>query len=105
MRANGSVCQQSRSSVLMSDGVAELAEVGGVVVVDGDSVGHTPARVQNRGVVAAAEGLADALQWRVGELAHQVDGELPCPGDLAETAGTGEVGDREAEVLGDDALD
>ncbi len=53
----------------MTEDLGEVLEVGGVVVVYRYAVGDAFARVQDGGVVAAAECLPDAAEGRVSEFA------------------------------------
>src|SRR5919106_5994126 len=48
--------------------------------IGGDPLGRTPAGVQDRGVVAAAERAPDRRQRLVGQVAREVHGYLARPG-------------------------
>src|SRR5919201_3735424 len=62
-------------------------------------------RVDNRGVVATAELLADLRQRRVGEFARQVHRDLPWIDDVLRALVAAELVEREAEAVGDGLLD
>src|SRR6185295_17351832 len=83
--AQGPPCGRSRAgagrSVLVAgallDARRELLHLFEGLAPLGDLVADLLVGVHDRGVVAAAEGLPDARQRQVGELAAEVHGDLP----------------------------
>src|SRR6185369_1105059 len=67
--------------------------------------GDRAAGVQDRGVVAVAEGLADLRQAHLGEVLRERHGNLPWPRHVAVALFRMHVRDLDLEVLGDGLLD
>src|SRR4051794_10140884 len=70
-----------------------------------DQAGNLGGRVDDGGVVAAAELLADARQRGVRELAGEVHRDLTRVDDVLRPAVAAELLEREVEALGDEILD
>src|SRR5438046_1111817 len=71
----------------------------------GDLVTDLLVGVHDRGVVAAAEGLPDAREGQVGQLAAEVHGDLARLGVRLRLPRPAELVDRDAEELGGDGHD
>src|SRR3954467_8830695 len=93
-----------RSSGLLDPGCEVLNEVVHRSILR-DQAGDLGRRVDHRGVVAAAELLADLRQRGVCELPRQVYRDLAGVGDRLRSPLAAELRDREPEAVGDRLLD
>ncbi|MPM16706.1 hypothetical protein SDC9_63087 [bioreactor metagenome] len=83
---------------LLTDPRGQLGDLGVDLPALREQLADLPLRVHHRGVVAAAELLADLRQRQVGELPAQIHGDLAGGGDVLRARRAAQLVDRQTEV-------
>src|SRR5690349_16980406 len=87
------------------EGGLEFRELVDNLSIALDTLVNTLAGVQDGGVVASAEGLAELLEGDAGQIAGEMDRHVAGPGDACGPALRAKVLDGDAVVGGDGVLD
>ena len=97
----GGTATATTASVISQGGLHLVDEPEDLLVLQ-DHLADLVVGVQDRGVVAPAEEVADVGQRVVGQFPGEIHRHLPRPGDVLAALGAGEVADRAREALADE---